>query len=66
MCPINVKALESQNLELVAIVTELRKQDAFRKDENAKLKQHYLELSKSAKFSRDQAIENTKSLLNEI
>nr|GEW71062.1 integrase, catalytic region, zinc finger, CCHC-type, peptidase aspartic, catalytic [Tanacetum cinerariifolium] len=60
---LDVKALISQNKELIENVTTLQEQNEPFRAENEKVKQHYKELYDSIKITRAKTIEKTSSLL---
>ncbi|GJV48945.1 hypothetical protein Tco_1439157 [Tanacetum coccineum] len=61
----DVKALDSQYIELTEHVTTLQEQNELFRAENEKVKQHYKELYDSIKIMRAKTIEKTTSLLTE-
>ncbi|GJV52224.1 hypothetical protein Tco_1447965 [Tanacetum coccineum] len=63
---LDVKALDSQNIELTENVTALQEQNEHFRTENEKVKQHYKKLYDHIKITRAKTIENTSSLLTEI
>ncbi|GKE73040.1 hypothetical protein Tco_1535081 [Tanacetum coccineum] len=60
---LDIKALDSQNIELTENVTALQEQNERFRAENEKVKQHYKELYDSIKITRAKSIEKTSSLL---
>ncbi|GJV02862.1 hypothetical protein Tco_1336431 [Tanacetum coccineum] len=60
---LDVKALDSQYIELTEHVTTLQEQNELFRAENEKVKQHYKELYDSIKIMRAKTIEKTTSLL---
>nr|GEU70260.1 reverse transcriptase domain-containing protein [Tanacetum cinerariifolium] len=62
---LDVKALISQNKELIENVTTLQEQNEPFRAENEKVKQHYKELYDSIKIMRAKTIKKTSSLLTE-
>ncbi|GJX84050.1 retrovirus-related pol polyprotein from transposon TNT 1-94 [Tanacetum coccineum] len=63
---LDIKALESQNIELTRNVTALHDQNEHFRAANEKVKQNYKELYDSIKITRAKTIEKTFSLLTEI
>ncbi|GJR71860.1 retrovirus-related pol polyprotein from transposon TNT 1-94 [Tanacetum coccineum] len=63
---LDVKALDSQNIELTENVTALQEQNELFRAENEKVKQHYKKLYDSIKITHAKTIEKTFSLLTEI
>ncbi|GJU60295.1 hypothetical protein Tco_1238061 [Tanacetum coccineum] len=62
---LDIKALDSYNIELTKKVTALQEQNKLFRAENAKIKQHYKQLYDSIKITRAKTIEKTTSLLTE-
>nr|GEW00172.1 hypothetical protein [Tanacetum cinerariifolium] len=60
---LNIKALDSSNIELTERVTALQEQNERFRAENDKVKQHYKELYDSIKITRAKTIEKTTYLL---
>ncbi|GKA42582.1 retrovirus-related pol polyprotein from transposon TNT 1-94 [Tanacetum coccineum] len=60
---LDIKALDSQNIELTEHVTALQEQNKHFRAGNEKVKQHYKELYDSFKITRAKTIEKTTSLL---
>ncbi|GJY18319.1 integrase, catalytic region, zinc finger, CCHC-type containing protein [Tanacetum coccineum] len=60
---LDIKALDSQNIELAKNVTTLQEQNERLRAENEKVKQHSKELYDSIKITRAKTIEKTSSLL---
>ncbi|GJY21257.1 hypothetical protein Tco_0393823, partial [Tanacetum coccineum] len=63
---VDLKALEPLNIELRDNVSTLQLQNERYRDENAKIKKHYMELYNSIKITHAQTIEKTNSLVAEI
>ncbi|GJV71049.1 hypothetical protein Tco_1491044 [Tanacetum coccineum] len=63
---LDLKALDSQNKDLKAKVNALHDLNERFREENEKVKHHYMELYDSIKITRAKTIEKTNSLLNEI
>ncbi|GKB49043.1 hypothetical protein Tco_0899796, partial [Tanacetum coccineum] len=63
---LDVKALDSRNIELSKNVIALQEQNERFRAENEKVKQHYKELYDSIKITRAKTIEKTSSLVTEI
>ncbi|GJR17545.1 integrase, catalytic region, zinc finger, CCHC-type containing protein [Tanacetum coccineum] len=62
---LDIKALDSYNIELTEHVTALQEQNECFRAENEKVKQHYTELYDSIKITHAKTIEKTTSLLIE-
>ncbi|GKB20717.1 retrovirus-related pol polyprotein from transposon TNT 1-94 [Tanacetum coccineum] len=60
---LDIKALDSQNIELTEHVTALQEQNERFRAEKEKVKHHYKELYDSIKITRAKTIEKTTSLL---
>nr|GEV85855.1 hypothetical protein [Tanacetum cinerariifolium] len=62
---LDIKALDSQNIELTKKVTALQEQNELFRTENVKIKQHYKDLYDFIKITHAKTIEKTTSLLTE-
>ncbi|GJX44710.1 hypothetical protein Tco_0261386 [Tanacetum coccineum] len=62
---LELKALDSHNIELTEHVTALQEQNEHFRTENEKVKQNYKELYDSIKMTRAKTIEKETSLLTE-